>query len=350
MSRMARSRTQKPGARLTIADVAKASGLAPSTISKALNFPPDRCPLTETTRLKALKAAQDMGYKPAWAAQALRRQSTRTIGLLHWSRVPEASEAWHDILEVLVDLLHQHDYDLQFIPNSERLPMILQQGRFDGLVVAHSVEPPVAKIIADLKIPTVLLNAQDELLAKVNIPQIKPDDHDAALQLGRYLIRQGHKHIAYVSTHPYMRHFSYFQRLAGTQAAVKEAKIKHEVRVFKGPVGSWIDRILTEQPLVTALVVYSDLDALPVLSALWQRGVKVPSQISVATFNDTPFTVNAIPPLTTMRIPMTQMAEQAARLLLKQLGEKEDQFEHQPMPMLASELIIRASTSVPPFQ
>tara|TARA_Y100000589_G_scaffold313454_1_gene334806 strand:- start:1639 stop:2682 length:1044 start_codon:yes stop_codon:yes gene_type:complete len=344
---MAKSKIPSPGARPTIADVAKASGLAPSTISKALNHSPDKCPLTERTRLKALKAAQEMGYKPAWAAQALRRQSTRTIGLLHWSRVPEASEAWHDILEVLVDLLHQNDYDLQFIPNSERLPQILQQGRFDGIVVAHSIEPHVAKILADLKLPAVMLNAQDELLNKANIPDVTPDDHDAALQLGRYLIRQGHKHIAYVSTHPYMRHFSYFQRLAGTQAAVKEAKLKYEVRQFKGPVGSWIDRILTEQPLATALVCYSDVDALPLLSALWQRGVKVPEQISVATFNDTPFTLNAIPPLTTMRIPMQQMAQQAARLLLEQLGHADAFEDHQPMPMLASELIIRASTAPP---
>lgn len=344
---MVKKQFPKPGARLTIADVAKASGLAPSTISKALNHPPDRCPLTEATRLKALKAAQDMGYKPAWAAQALRRQSTRTIGLLHWSRVPEASEAWHDILEVLVDLLHQHDYDLQFIPNSERLPQILQQGRFDGIVVAHSVEPPVAKILAELKLPTVLLNAADDALGKAKVPQIIPDDHNAAMQLGRYLIRQGHKHIAYVSTHPYMRHFSYFQRLKGVRSAVKEARLKSEVHEYKGPVGSWIDRVLTEQPLATALVCYSDLDALPVLSALWQRKVVVPDMISVATFNDTPFTLNAIPPLTTMRIPMQQMAQQAARLLLEQLGQADSFLDQQPVPILASELIIRASTSPP---
>ncbi len=289
-----------------------------------------------------------MGYKPAWAAQALRRQSTRTIGLLHWSRIPEAAGAWHDILQVLVDQLHQHDYDLQFIPNSERTPLILQQGRFDGIVVAHSIEPDVAHVLAELKLPTVLLNAQSDILEKAKIPQIMPDDRDAAMQLGRYLIGQGHQHIAYVSTHPHLRHFSYFHRHEGLQQAVREAKLKSEVCTFKGPVGTWIDRVLTEHAQVTALVCYNDLDTLPILSALWQRGIKVPEKISVATFNDTPITANTIPPLTTMRVPIEQMAYKAADELLNLLGQPHDRNEQQTLPMLASELILRSSTSPPP--
>jgi LacI family transcriptional regulator len=174
-----------------------------------------------------------------------------------------------------------------------------------------------------------------------------PDDRDAAMQLGRYLIGQGHKHIAYVSTHPHLRHFSYFHRHVGLQQAVKEAKLKSEVTTFKGPVGTWIDRVLTELSQVTALVCYNDLDTLPILSALWQRGVKVPEQISVATFNDTPITANTIPPLTTMRIPMEQMAHKAAYALLSELGQSIDEDELQALPMLASELILRSSTAPP---
>lgn len=331
------------GQRPTIADVARHSGLAKSTISKALNYPPDRTPLSKQTRDKALRAAEELGYRPAWTAQALRLKSTQTIALLHWNRVPEAAGFWQGMLEVLVDRLAEAHYDLQVIPNSDRAPELLRQRRFDGCVIAHRLRPEVAQALASQYLPAVLLNA-DEADESAGLPSVRPDDFQGGLQLAEYLLSLGHERFAFVDNHKTLVHSSYTRRLEGLREAVSRAGRPDAVEVYSGPIDHWVEQWCGRADAPTAVVTYDDAVAMPLLSAFWQRGVQVPRQVSVATFNDTSFTRHAIPALTTIQIPTQELATHAASLLLAGLSPDSNRPSKPRQIVVRPQLIVRQST------
>jgi len=96
------------------------------------------------------------------------------------------------------------------------------------------------------------------------------------------------------------------------------------------------------------VIVYSHTLALPLMRMLWERGIQVPADLSLATFNDLEFVANSIPPLTTVAIPNAEMGRQAAKLLLEQLESPPDSSERVPgvlrRVVLDERLVVRAST------
>ena len=110
---------------------------------------------------------------------------------------------------------------------------------------------------------------------------------------------------------------------------------------FVGPPERFVQQILNPNA-PTAVLVFDHWGAVRLLQQLWRKGLRVPDDISVATFNDTYPVAEVIPPLTTVSLPAKQMAENAVRLLMERI-------EHPEMASttmcLEESLVVRESTT-----
>ncbi|PRH76122.1 LacI family transcriptional regulator, partial [Streptomyces solincola] len=170
------------------------------------------------------------------------------------------------------------------------------------------------------------------------------DNRGGARRLTEHLLSLGHRRLGYVAgpaDRTTTRH-----RLAGHRAAMASAGLEAdgERLTVHGPY----DRrsgyeaaceLLRRAPDLTALVAANDTVALGVCAALRDRGLRVPQDVSVAGFDDLPFSVDAVPALTTVRLPLHEAGARAGRLAVG---------AEPPPPggraTIAGELVVRAST------
>jgi DNA-binding LacI/PurR family transcriptional regulator len=331
--------------RPTIVDVARASGVSKTTVSKVMNIPADRLDVPESTRERVLAVSREMGYQPSWRARAFAKGKTRTIGLVHCEAVPMfGGELWHAMVSQLVDDLHQAGYDAQFVPADpagQRWREMLLDQRLDACVIFHELPPEVAETLKAAKLPAVLLNAIDDDHACV-----VPDDRQGGRTVTQHLIDLGHRHIAFIDNAPNARHFSFFQRRAGFMDAITDAGLKDSATLISAENGVLAERLLAVSPRPTAVVAYADSTVLPLLHGCWKRGMRVPQDLAVATFNDVAVTRYATPPLTTMDVPTRAMAQRAVELLLERIRAAADgQVPPPQTERLAERLIVRESTA-----
>lgn len=307
-----------PTKRPTISDVARLSGFSKTTVSKVMNIPPEQLDVPESTRQRVLAASEELGYNPSWRALALAKGKTHTIGLMHVAELPMfASEVWQAMVSPLISALHDAGYDAQFVPaklGGDRWKRLLTDQRFDGVVIFHELLPEVSKAITSARLPIVLLNALDD-----RYPSVVPDDRLGARLLTQHLIGLGHRNIAYIDHTPHGRHFSYAQRRGGYLDAMNDAGyLDHAL-----PISDWeeqtMKRLLAAKPTITGVVAYSADASFHLLHGLWRRGLRVPEDMSVVTFNDVDLTRHSNPPLTCCAVPAAELGRRAAELLVKEI-------------------------------
>lgn len=100
--------------------------------------------------------------------------------------------------------------------------------------------------------------------------------------------------------------------------------------------------LLRREPGLTAVVAANDTVALGVCAALRERGLRIPEDISVAGFDDLPFSVDAAPALTTVRIPLQEAGARAGRLVMGRQAPPPG-----GLATVRTELMVRASTAAP---
>jgi LacI family transcriptional regulator len=176
------------------------------------------------------------------------------------------------------------------------------------------------------------------------------DNRGGAQRLTEHLLGLGHRRIGYVAgpaERTTTRH-----RLEGHRAALAEAGLggspEQQERLT---VHGYYDRssgydaaleLLRREPGLTAVVAANDTVALGVCAALRDQGLRIPEDVSVAGFDDLPFSVDAVPALTTVRIPLQEAGARAGRLVMGRQA---------PPPggvaTVRTELMVRASTAAP---
>jgi DNA-binding LacI/PurR family transcriptional regulator len=341
---MSTSAAKSAPKRPTITDVARACNVSKTTVSRALNFPPDKCPLNEETRRRVVAKAEEIGYRPNWLAQSLSRQRTHLIGLLYAQALPPVSGHHAAVLRVLVSELQPKGYQLVFA--SAEGPVkdwghLLRDRILDACLVLDSMPANLSDVITDSGIPSVVLNVRTNLPC----PHVLMDDQGGAMQLTRHLLEQGHRRIAYYDDPESTPHASVGDRQAGYLAAMRAAGLAPACQVMCMPLERVPDQIRGNPEAPTAIVTYQHQQAIRLLRLLWQAGVHVPRDLSVATFNDVYPVDCFIPTLTTVRMPAEQMGRLAADLLLQQIESPEAR-----MPgavVLPEEVIVRESTAAP---
>jgi len=367
-ARRARDRYNRVVRRATIGDVARSCGLSKTTVSKVMNLPPEELDVPPVTRQRVVDAARALGYRPNWRARAFASRRTHTVGLIHRESVPLGGELLHEIIITLGHALHAAGYELQFVGASQedqRWRELLLDERLDACIVVHELKPHVRDVLLEAALPAVLLNVVED----GPWPHVVADDVDGGMQVTRHLLSLGHRRIAFFDYNRPTRHMSARSRFTGMNRALAEAGLPPAAAplVVDDPV-AWAGQLVAqprnERP--TALVTYDVNVALPLLHGCWRHGLRVPADLSVATFNDVPATRISIPPLTAVAVPAREMAVEAVRLLMAQLAPSTDAAADAadadaaadeseagtavvpPHVVLPEHLTVRESTGAPP--
>lgn len=334
--------------RATIKQVAEATGVHPSTVSRALS-PSSRHLLTDAVAERIRETATAMGYKRNAVAAGLRTGQSKLIGVL----APDiADPGFPPILGGLAETLGQHGYAAIVADvggdgsrQGELIDRLLAQG-VDGLVLATVARKDPAILQCQKSgAPVVLINRVDDA---GRLPAVVSDDARGMRMAVEHLTTLGHRRIGHVAGPQDISTGA--TRRAGFEAAAADAKLRDAPVEFaatytrkEGERAAL--RLLARKTRPTAIVAANDLLAIGVYDALAVAGLTCPTDVSVVGHNDMPYVDMLAPPLTTIRIAQRDIGREAARLLTQKIAGAP---ARNARVVLGSELVIRGSTSGPP--
>jgi DNA-binding LacI/PurR family transcriptional regulator len=325
---------------VSIKDIAKRAGVSHSTVSRALA---DHPLIPEPTRRRIQRLARRLHYAPNAIARGLVMQRTRAIGVIVTSIAdPFVAEVVRGIEQVAGDERYR-----VFLGTSHNDPVrevnlvkAMREWRVDGVIVASSRVGSLYKpMLKEIGVPIVLINNQQ---ARAFIHSVSVNDVQGSQLATEHLISLGHRAIAHIGGPA--EHLATRNRFAGYRRALLKAGIKYSTSLVaqgygKTEVLDQITALLLHTPCPTAIFCYNDMTAIGALSALKQKGVRIPQDISIVGYDDISFAQYVDPPLTTIRQPKDEMGQLAARMLLDLVDGK--QVEN---IVLSGELVVRRST------
>ncbi len=333
--------------KVTIFDVAREAETSYSTVSRVFN---DGSKVAETTRLRVIEVAEQLGYVPNQQARSLAGGQTQVIGILaprfdngYVSSIVNGidDEIVGTDYKLLLYTTHRADQDEAKYVN--RIINDLAEGLI-VLVPRHS-EAYLTALAAN-NFPYVFVDHQG---VSENSISISATNFRGAYEATEYLLKLGHRRIAFVAGSLDIR--SGLDRLHGYRAALQDYGIETESELIE--TGDFLPKsgyaaaqnILSLENLPTAIFASNDLMAFGVINAIIDAGLHVPQDISVIGFDNIPQTELFRPRLTTVHQPLEEMGRIATRMLLQQI-EDPSKVPHQGT-LLATELVIRDSCQPP---
>ena len=333
----------------TIADVSKLAGVSPMTVSRVVNGAANVRPATRDIVNAAVAA---LNYTPNQAARHLAGGQLTRIGVLYSN--PSASY----LNELLVGLLNKSsNAHVQLVvqkceadQDEQQVIEDLLANGIDGLILP----PPfcdsrkVIDLVISMEVPAVVVASgqPDERLSAVRV-----DDRLAAYEMTRHLLSLGHQRLGFIVGHP--NQTASARRLAGFREAMAAAGLTVDERfVAQGLFNyrSGLDAaeiLLAQDPRPTAVFASNDDMAAATVAIAHRMGLDVPSDLTVAGFDDAPLATTIWPELSTVRQPIKDMAEAAVDLLVREIrtpradGDAGEQ-------MLMDFTLIRRQSDAPP--
>ncbi len=344
----------------TLADVARRAGVSPATVSRVLN---GNYPVARATAERVHRAVTELDYVVNGNARALAAASSDLIGVLvHDVADPffgviasgiQGAMAEGDVLAVVCNTASSAERELRYLRllRRQRTRAVVltggsvnDPGHRDALVDQVTEFTSAGSRVVLCGRP--LLTGRDgERLP--GVVAVDFDNREGARGLTAHLVASGHRAIGYL-TGPEHRTTSRL-RLDGHLRALADAGLTGEscpvvTCDFDRESGrAGVAELLRRAPGLTAVVAGNDNAALGALAELRSRGLDVPGDVSVAGFDDLPFSRDAVPALTTVRIPLADAGRTSGLLAL---GAREDP----PGAVLTvrTELVVRDSTGPAP--
>ncbi|WP_164232899.1 LacI family DNA-binding transcriptional regulator [Microbacterium hydrocarbonoxydans] len=330
--------------RVTLADVAQAAGMSKSAVSMILNERPGTR-LSEEAVKRVRAAAEELGYRPDPQAQSLRLGRTKSIGFI--SDQVTLTRYASAMISGVLDEAKAHDRTV-LIAETRGDPAELARAvdamldrRVDGLLVGQMVARLIDVPQLPRDVPLVVVNGTTSR----DHPSVLPEERTAGYTVAKHLVDAGHRRIGIVGDIPRLMNdprgsATIPDRFAGMMAAFDEAGVvpeRVEVDEWNPSAGySGAHRILDAHPDLTAILACNDNVAFGVYQALGERGIRVPDDISVISFDDEELAEYHRPGLTTARLPYEEMGRRGVRMLL---GESEPAHELVPMPLIVRESV-----------
>ena len=343
---MARPPGGKERKRITIRDVAARAGVDASLVSRVLNDHP-KASAGPATRERILEAAQSLGYQPNLAARSLRMARTWTLGLM----LPNLTNPLYAAIARAAERRAQErGFGLVFGTHVEgeeeaTFTRLLQQGRVDGLLTASGVlgDAFIRRFAGGEQGPVVMLNRRVRgVRAAVTV-----DDAAGAALAVRHLADLGHIKVAGIFGPGAID--TTRRRREGFLAAGKQAGIRttliDAIGLDPAAGNAAAVEIFEAHRQVTAIFASTFAIGMGVLRAARQSGVKIPEQISVIALHDSDYADYLGPPLTTIGLPVEEMARRAVDLLVDLI---DGGAPHSVIVKTAPTLMRRESTARPP--
>ncbi|MEV4175288.1 LacI family DNA-binding transcriptional regulator [Nonomuraea sp. NPDC049709] len=328
---------------LTIAQLAELAGVSTATVSKVVN---GRSEVSSETRAAVEELIRRHGYRRQ------RRRSTPTALVelvfhalegdypVEITKGVAAVAREHELTVAISDLCHDHT------AADAWLESVLRRRPSGVIAVFSGLTERQHEQLARREIPLVLLDPADAPAG--NIPSVGAGNWNGGLMATRHLLELGHRRIAII-TGPDSA-LSSRARLDGYRTALDMAGAPADPELvgrgdflIEGGLAE-AHRLLRLRDRPTAIFATNDGQAIGVYHAAHQLGLRIPDDLSVIGFDDMPSVRWAIPPLTTIRQPLAEMAAAATSMLLRLAqGEQLPQSRVE----LATELVVRESTAPP---
>lgn len=333
----------------TIYDVAKQAGVSSKTVSRVLN---GDAPVNERTRKAVESAIAELGYIPSNAARSMRSQRSGLVGMItgaiSMSPGPADAVGLPDIFIVqgVQRVLAENGKTLLIADtggHAERVPELVQtflEHRVEGLIYIADYHKEVHLPAVLHSRPVVLANCFDER----GTAAVVPDDEAGQHGLVSGLIARGHRRVGFLTLPE--RHVARGLRLAGYRRALDEAGIGFDpALIVTGAVVDpvhefdylWdaLDRLLSLPERPSVICCANDKMAMRVYALLADRGLRVPTDISVAGYDDYRTICEHLhPTLTSVELPYGAMGLRAAEKLLRLINDapKPDENERELVP------------------
>ena len=336
--------------RITSYDVARAAGVSQTTVSFVLNEV-EGASISDETRQRVLEVAEELGYVPDAAAQALGRGRTHIIGVVATTM---ADPFIGTIVQTIESAAHEQGYTV-ILASSDDIPereieavKMLQSRRVDGVIVTSSrVGALYQERLEQLSIPVVLINSLAQHKGRYTL-SIGVDNRRGGRMATDHLIQRGHRRIAYVAA-PADRGDD-IERVAGYRDALREADIDFDPSLVVQGTGlagggqRALPALLSLDDAPSAAFCYNDMTAIGLMDAAREAGLSVPSDLAVVGFDDIAFAQFACPPLTTIAQPVGKLGRGAMEMVLTLLSDD----PHSELPVtkvtICGLLVVRASS------
>ena len=337
---------KKHGARkskqvVTLKALAERVGLTPGTISAVLNASEASKAIPQHTQDRILLAARELNYQPNFFARTLRSKRTYTVGVI----AQEIGDAYSGpIISGIESYLRDRNYF--FLTGIHRHdPKLFDQ--YSQLLLRRGVEGFITidlNLPHSLPLPTVAIAGHRRYGGVTNIVL----DHRRAAELAiSHLLELGHERIAFMRGNPASSDSeTRWQNICAVADDLNvkvrpELKLQIETEESSPELGYGITkRLLASGEKFTALFAYNDLAAIGAIRAIREAGLEVPTDVSVVGFDDIEAANYHSPTLTTVRQPLKEMGEIAAKTLMQAIESKRGADEIAIKP----QLMVRQST------
>jgi len=331
---------------VTIYDVAKKCGVAPSTVSKAIN---NYSSIPETTKQKILDAMEELNYIPNSSAKYLSSGTSNIVGILSnfgTSITPFTHPLFMDILDSVQKVMNDKNYDLVFVSRT----VGANQGTFykncvsrhiDGVLMLGDMENEEMAEVVNSEIPSVGFDYLGTAMSGVC-----SNNYDLMYKLTQYLIDCGHKNIVYIcgdeNEITKKRVQAYKDALTNNGIDYNQNMIIKSKYVNFNDINNIVESLLKRESRPTAIMFPDDYSACRGLKVIKKLGFNCPKDISITGFDGIEIGQLSTPSLTTAKQNAKEIGEHLAYLLLKAIKNKKNKNE---MKVINGEIIIGDSVA-----
>lgn len=337
--------------RYTIRDVAALAGVSNATVSYVLS---GKKKISEETRQRVLKVIEETGFVPDMNARGLSGKDTRLIGIVIPQTEPGSKLMFHNtfysqLLGSIEFATRRRGYHVLISATdmTQDYLNLIQERNLAGVIIVGTYESRFWAQLKELEVPVVLV---DSYCKNDWFHAIRIDDEYACFMETDYVIRKGHRRIAFASGSikedgvMQKRFLGYKRALAKNGIAYEDALLFEDVVAYESGVRI-AERIARSGQGITAVTATADILAIGLLSGFYRLGISVPEAVSVIGFDGLEETEYTTPGLTTVRQPISMKGELAVELLIENIENPKMERVDRALPV---ELVERGSVKQVP--
>lgn len=310
--------------KLNIRDIARLSGVSPSTVSRVFNGSEK---ISDKTKEQVFQVINKYEFKPNTAARNLAINKTYNIGII----IPQndttiySSNFFHEALNGACSQFSQYGYNALissgYPTELDAIKRLISTSCIDGILLLRStVNDPIIKYLYEKKFPFVVIGT---CIENSHIYSVDNDNAKAAYDLALHIYSTGKRRIAFIGSSD--NSVFIVKRLEGYKKLLKENGIDYKPEYIKlgfvtEDYGYYSMReMLDSGTPPDAVMVMDESICVGVMKAINEYGLKVPDEIAVACFNESAYTRYSKPSLTTVSLNFYQLGSCAAKTILSLL-------------------------------
>lgn len=333
-------------ARATLKDVAQLAGVSTATVSYALS---GKRTISEETKRRINEAIAQLDYVPDLNARGLSMRDSKLIGVVvpqtePGDRLMFQNSFYSEVLGSIEYYARQQGYHILISATdaNESYLTLAKKRNLDGIIVIGMYPDDFYQQMKKTQIPIVLIDSycNDHYYHNIRI-----DDAYGSYLATRYMLDNGHEHIAFfagqLKENGVMK-----KRLLGYQQALSEFKVPYRKEyIFEGQIdyNSGIDlanKLMGSGLPATGVVAAADILAIGAAKGFFEAGKHIPDDYSVIGFDDVEISQYMTPGLTTVRQQISLKGQKAVELLLKHIEDPTLPKQEEILPL---QLVVRGS-------